>query len=283
MSLKNKVVVITGGARGMGRAYVQAFLDKGAKIAAIDLSWTPSGLSSDTDDGFARSLDGRADTLKITCDITDAQQVQYAFDAVMAKFGTVDVLINNAVLLPSKQFPPIGDITILETKDSDWERAFAVNLFGTLKVIRAFIRPMLEKQSGSIISIASGGGTTKPEADGVSWTLRRPFSREQPYMSTKAALTAMSGYLADEVKDRNVAVNVINPTGTRTTGWEEKVQERARRTGEPIPRVAKPEHVLPLALFLAEQDARTGITGRSIDAIFWNEKNGYGGWDVWAG
>jgi NAD(P)-dependent dehydrogenase (short-subunit alcohol dehydrogenase family) len=282
VAVKDKVVVVTGGARGMGRAYVQAFLDKGAKVAALDLSWAPTGLSGDSDDIFARALEGRADALKLVCDITDAAQVRRAFDATVKSFGTVDVLINNAVLLPSKQFPPVGDITILETKDEDWERAFAVNVFGALKVTRAFIRPMLEKRRGSIIAVSSGGGNTVAHGDGLSWEARRPFSREQPYQSTKAALTALFCYLADEVKAQNVAVNIINPTGARTTGWEEKVAGRQKLTGEPPRRTAKPEHVVPLALFLAEQDAKTGITGRAFDTIEWNIANNFGGWEVWA-
>jgi NAD(P)-dependent dehydrogenase (short-subunit alcohol dehydrogenase family) len=185
------------------------------------------------------------------------------------------------VLLPSRQFPPVGDITVLETKDSDWEKALAVNLLGPLKVTRAFIKPMLEKRHGSIIAISSAGGYTTPHSHGVSWIIRRPFSREQPYQSTKAALTALFGYLAEEVKEQNIAVNLINPTGARTTGWEEKVAGRQARTGEPPRCAAKPEHVIPLALFLAEQEAKTGITRRAFDAMEWNVANGFGGWEIW--
>ena len=281
MTVKDKVVVVTGGARGMGRAYVQGFLEKGAKVAALDLSWVPTGLSGDRNDAFARSLQGRDDALMLTCDITNTEQIRNAYDATIKHFGTVDVLINNAVLLPRSQFPPVGDITILETKDPDWEKAFAVNLFGPLKVTRAFIQPMIEKQRGSIIAISSGGGYTTPHPDDGSWVVQRPFSREQPYQSTKAALTALFCYLADEVKEQNIAVNLINPTGARTTGWEEKVTGREARTGEPPRRAAKPEHVFPLALFLAEQEARTGITGRAFDAMEWNVANGFGGMEVW--
>jgi NAD(P)-dependent dehydrogenase (short-subunit alcohol dehydrogenase family) len=282
MALNDKVVVVTGGARGMGRAYVQGFLDKGARVAALDLSWVPTGLSADHADEFGRHLLRRDDALALTCDITDSEQIEDAFQATLRKFGTVDVVINNACLLPSSQFPPSGDITILETRDSDWETAFEVSVFGTLKVTRAFIRPMLEQKRGSIIAVSSGGGNTMEVGDGISWTARRPFSREMPYQSAKAAVTALFCYLADEVKEHNVAVNVINPAGARTTGWEEKVTARQQRSGEPPRRAAKPEHVVPLALFLAEQEAKAGITGRAFDTIAWNEANGFGGMDVWA-
>ncbi|MGB7950863.1 MAG: SDR family oxidoreductase [Candidatus Binatia bacterium] len=149
------------------------------------------------------------------------------------------------MLLASRQFPPVGDITVLETKDSDWEKALAVNLLGPLKVTRAFIKPMLEKWHGSIIAISSAGGYTTPHSDRVSWIIRRPFSREQPYQSTKAALTALSGYLAEEVKEQNIAVNLINPTGARTTGWEEKV---AGRQAPPVSRRDVPQNQSTLFL-----------------------------------
>ncbi|HEY7067715.1 MAG TPA: SDR family oxidoreductase [Chloroflexota bacterium] len=281
MALQDKVVVVTGGARGMGRAYVQAFLARGAKVAALDLSWKPSGVSNDADDRFYRELAGRDDALMLTCDVTSVKQIAAAYQATIDRFKTVDVLINNVALLPSVQFPPIGDMPILETTDADWERQFAVSLFGTLKVTRAFIRPMLAQQSGSVIGISSKGGNTMPSGDGVSWVARRPGSLEMPYMSAKAALTAMFCYLADEVKEQNVAVNVINPTGARTTGFDEKTSARYALMGGSKVVGAKPEHVVPLALFLAEQDAKTGVSGRVFDTIEWNVVNGFGGPEVW--
>lgn len=288
MAIEDKVVVVTGGARGMGRAYVQAFLEKGAKVAALDLSWHPSGMSNDQDEAFYRELAACDGALMLTCDITDNEQIQEAYEATIKKFGTADVLINNACLLPSFQFPPTGDMKILDTTDADWERHFSVSVFGTLKVTRAFIRPMLEKQRGSVIAISSAGGNTMPFGDGVSWVVRRPYSREMPYQSAKAAVTALFCYLADDIKDQNVAVNVINPTGAQTTGYVEKTTARAAATGLPargqpgggLPG-ARPEHVVPLALYLAEQEARTGVTGRVFDTIQWNQANGFGGPEVW--
>lgn len=283
MSVENKVVVVTGAARGMGRAYVQGFLERGARVAALDLSWVPTGLSGDRDDEFARELEKRDDGLMLTCDITDDEQIREAFDATMKKFGTVDVLIDNASLRQFNLFPDRAEpVTILETADSDFQKMFAVSLFGCLKVIRAFIQPMIEKQQGSIINVSSNGGVTVPEEDGV-WTLNRPSSREQPYQSAKSAFTCLSGYLADEVKPHNVAVNTIFPSGSRTTGWEERQEIRAAATGQPV-RLSGgiiPEHVVPIALWLAEQDVKTGVTGHIYDAMKWNQKHGFGGPEAW--
>lgn len=286
MSVKDKVVVITGAARGMGRAYAQGFLEKGAKVAALDRSWVPTGVSGDRDDAFARQLDAREDALKLTCDVTDDEQIRDAYEATLKQFGTVDVLINNASLRQIDLFPPLGSVTTLETTDASFERMFAVSVFGALKVTRAFIHPMLEQRRGSIIAVSSGGGMTVPDPDGITWTIRRPGSREQPYQSAKAALTALFGYLADEVKDRNVAVNILNPTAAKTTGFEERAAARAAASGGGAARAgggaARPEHVVPLALFLAEQEASTGITGRVFDTMAWNAANGFGGAEAWA-
>src|SRR3984957_17508406 len=194
-ALKDRVVVITGGARGMGRAYTEAFLAAGVKVVATDRSWTGVEPLDAKLTGEGKNI------LAADMDVTNDEQIDKAFAAAVARFGTIDVLINNAAMRQRDLFPPTGRVTTLETKDSDWERSFAVNVFGALKVTRRFIRPMLEKQRGSIVNTVSSGILN---------------SREMPYMSSKAALATMSFYLADEVKDRNVAVNIVVPGHTRT-------------------------------------------------------------------
>jgi NAD(P)-dependent dehydrogenase (short-subunit alcohol dehydrogenase family) len=288
VTVADKVVVVTGAARGMGRAYVQGFLEKGARVAALDRSWVPSGASGDRDDAFARELQRREDALALTCDITDVEHIQSAYEATIEKFGTVDVLINNASLRQIDLFPPTGAVLTLDTEDSDFEKMFAVTVFGTLKVTRAFIRPMLERRSGSIIAVSSGGGIPRPDPEGDTMSVAGT-SREQPYQSAKAAVTALFGYLAAEVKPYNVAVNVINPASAKTTGYEERAVARAAAAGSASARpggygtrAAKPEHVVPIALFLAEQEASTGATGKIFSVMRWNAANGFGGPEVWA-
>jgi len=156
MTLKDKVAVVTGAARGMGRAYARALLAEGAKLVALDLSWEPTGFSGDKDDAFFRELQAKADSvLTVTCDLGKQEQVQAAYDAAMAKFGTADVLINNAGVRQRDLFPPTGRITTLETKRSDWERMFGVTVFGAMDLTKLFIKPMIEKGRGSIVSVIS--------------------------------------------------------------------------------------------------------------------------------
>src|SRR5579864_6288154 len=224
--LAGRVVAITGAARGMGRAYTRAFLDEGARVVAMDVSWEPTGFSGDLDESFRRELeDRRDDALLVTTDVTNDAHLDAAFEATMRKWGTVDVLINNAAMRQRNLFPPTGRVTTLETSDSDWQRMFAVNVFGALKVTRRFIRPMLENQRGSVISTISSGALHHSHCG--AYMALRPNSREMPYQSTKSALLTMMFYLADEVKEHNVAVNIMVPGHTRTTGFDE--QNLARR------------------------------------------------------
>jgi NAD(P)-dependent dehydrogenase (short-subunit alcohol dehydrogenase family) len=89
----------------------------------------------------------------------------------------------------------------------------------------------------------------------------------------------MSFFLADELRSSNVAVNVVFPAATRTTGSDEMVAGRAA-FGIRVARLLRPEHVVPLVLYLATQDAR-GETGQAFDAVRWNQTHGYGGPDAW--
>jgi len=282
--LQGRVVVITGAARGIGRAYVKAFLAEGAKVVALDRSWEPSGFSSDTDSAFLNELEANSsDVLVATADISESQQVETAYQATLDKFGTVDVLFNNASMRQRNLFPPTGRVTTLETKDSDWEKMFGVGVFGTLKVTRAFIQPMLDRGRGSIISIISGGALH--HSQGGAYLAMRSNSREMPYQSAKAALLCMMFYLADEVRERNVAVNTLVPGNTRTTGYDE--QNAARRAmgmdqNRPGRITQRPEHIVPVTLFLAQQDAAGGVTGKCIDTLTWNLEHGLGDPSKWA-
>jgi NAD(P)-dependent dehydrogenase (short-subunit alcohol dehydrogenase family) len=270
--LRDRVAVVTGGARGMGRAYVRAFLSAGAKVVATDRSW--SGV-----DEFREELKRHEKNILVAdMDVTEDAQIDQTYQATLDKFKTVDILVNNAAMRSRDLYPPKGRATTLETKDSDWERLFKVNVFGALKVIRRFIQPMIEKRKGSIISVVSSGILN--HSHGGGYAALRPNSMEMPYMSSKAALATLSFYLADEVKRFNVAVNIIIPGHTRTTGFDEQNRARLEAGGKTGPLPVVPEHVTPLVLNLASQDA-TGITGRMFDVMQWNIEHGLGGPDKW--
>src|SRR5436190_14648916 len=142
--LVDRVVVITGAARGMGSAYVAAFGARGVRLVGLDRSWAGAPVSP-------------TNVLALTCDVTSMTDVANACRATLQEYGRVDVLINNAAMRQRDLYPPHGAAAVLETADADWRRMFDVNVFGVLNVIREFVRPMIDQRRGSIINISSGG------------------------------------------------------------------------------------------------------------------------------
>ena len=168
---------------------------------------------------------------------------------------------------------------------------FDTHVFGNLRVIKRFVQPMIEKGRGSIITSASSQivnahpRATDTEKEGPGQ--RFGMSREGPYQPAKMALGAMSIYLAEELKPFNIAVNTMLPGHTATTGSDEqeKVRNEIRQRMSPsqntfIPRRVRADNVVPLSLYLAEQDAE-GVSGRWISCMDYNEQNGFGGFEAW--
>jgi NAD(P)-dependent dehydrogenase (short-subunit alcohol dehydrogenase family) len=275
MSVEGKVVLVTGGARGMGREYVRAFLQEGAKVIATDMSWSPSGASGDDFD-FLTEIKDQPNVITDVMDITIPSHVTRVYKAAMERWGTIDVIINNAGTRQRDLYPPDGYITVLESEVGDWQKMFDTHVFGNLRVIKTFTQPMLEKKSGSIINVCSG---MIQNQNGTS--------HEGAYQPAKAALYVMTMYLAHELKPYNIAANVILPGHTRTTGSDEQEVGRAAKRAAENPERAgfgpmrmRPDNPVPLALFLAEQDA-SGTTGEMIPAMQWNEQHELGGREVW--
>ncbi len=260
MSLTGKVVVVTGGARGMGREYVRWFLREGSKVAALDQSW--EGV-----DDFAEELSGFEEALVLSGNITSDADLDAAYRATIDRFGTVDVLLNNASMR-MRDVHPSAVLNILDSTDEQWQYTFEASMFGIVKTIRRFVRPMIENRSGSIINVWSGSGV-----------IGRPGN--QPYGAVKAALHNMTQSLSGELAEYNIAVNSLIPGGTRSTGYEEQTRLQEEMGRIRVRNPVRPDHTAPAALYLAQQDAST-LTGEAIDALKWNEENGYGGFEAWA-
>jgi NAD(P)-dependent dehydrogenase (short-subunit alcohol dehydrogenase family) len=270
-SLSELVVVITGAARGIGNAAAERFLAEGARVVALDRSW-------DGAEAAATAMEGTGRALVTTADITDPDSVAASYAQTLDRFGQVDVLINNAACRQRYLFPPDGLATVLETTEADWNAMLGVNVLGSLNVTRKFVVPMLERGRGSIIVVGTRGSALKQVAPGI-WRGRHPESRNQPYDASKAALCSWSLYLAAELKDQGVAVNVVFPGPTFTTGSAEIAAGR-RRSGIDEPPYLRPEHLTPLLTHLAGQTS-AGETGLVIDSLQWNRDHGFGDVDQW--
>jgi NAD(P)-dependent dehydrogenase (short-subunit alcohol dehydrogenase family) len=266
-----RVAVVTGGARGIGRTVVQGLLKAGAKVVAADKSWADA-------EEFRAELDRCGQGAALVADISNDAQLDAAFAATMERFKTVDVLINNAALVSETLFAPMGHLKTLETTDADWEAMFRVNVFGTLKAIRRFIRPMIEKKRGSIINVVSSG--VLPVALGGGYYGLRPGTVEMPYQATKAAVMALTFYLGEEVYQEGIAVNAVMPGHTRASWFDATARAYQQKGTSYFFRPAVADHVLPIMLFLAAQDGR-GVAGRLYLVPDWNFDHGFGRYADW--
>lgn len=270
-TVTGRVAVVTGGARGIGMVLSQALIRAGAKVVALDKSWNGS-------DDFRKELEG-AGGLAIEADITSDSDLDAAYDAVISKYGTVDVLLNNAALVSETLYPPTGHINTLETKDKDWEDMFRVNVFGTVKVTRRFVEPMRKQRRGSIINVVSSG--VLAGATGGGYFGARPWTAEMPYQATKAAVTVLGFYLGEELKAEGVAVNSLMPGHTRASWFDDTARAYQKGGVVYFNRPVVPEHMVPLTLFLAAQGGNFGVNGRLYSVAEWNYDHGYGNAAAW--
>ena len=180
-------------------------------------------------------------------------------------FGTVDILINNAGMR-MREVHPSTYSPILETPIDLWQRMLDVNVLGPVRMIQRFAPIMIEKRSGSIINISSNSGATGRAGD-------------NPYGASKAALTNLSQSLSKELAPHNVAVHVVFPAGTQTTGYDEQSRLRRERLGTPSGRVLRPDSIVPLVLWLAGQTVEA--TGGIHEVGNWLPEKGLGPLEEW--
>ena len=261
-SMEGKVALITGGRRGLGHAFALAFAEAGADIAFCDIAEsskyffkTPgvksglttevSGLEEAADD--VRRFGHRA--LAIEADVTKKNEVEAMVNKVMAEFGKIDILINNAGFL-QPSFVPMIDI-----EDEVWKTVMGVNLEGCFLVSRAVAHTMVPKKKGNIINISSGGGL-------------RPTPKSGAYSVSKAGVIMLTRVLARDLGPHNIRVNAIAPGTMRTDQGQRFINNnpeyaKTAETGLPLGRFGTPEDIVGTALFLAT-DAARWLTGQLI-------------------
>lgn len=238
MRFSGRVAVVTGAARGIGRAVSLAFLREGASVAAVDLD--AAGLEGLVKDGAAGGT-----VLPLCCNIASYSEVEAAVRRAADRYGRLDILVNNAGVIER------GDIETVT--QAQWERVLAVNLTGTFNCCRAVV-PYLKGQGGSIVNVSSiaaklGDITSAPG-----------------YGPSKAGVDALTKTLARQLAALGIRVNGVAPHAIATEMSAQWSDERRRQViaGIPLGRLGRAEEVAEAVLFLASE-AASFITGEIID------------------
>jgi 2-hydroxycyclohexanecarboxyl-CoA dehydrogenase len=242
--LKGKTVVITGAGGGIGQALTVRFAEEGCRLALIDVNAHALAAAAER----ARGAGAAATTYAV--DITDYGAVKSAVDAFAAEAGRIDVLVNNAGYDKFTLF--------LDSKPEFWDKVIDINLKGAINLHHAVLPHMVKAKSGKVVNVASDAG-------------RVGSSGESIYSACKAGLVALTKTLAREMARFGIKLNAVAPGPTDTALFHGFIGEgetgqkvhAALEKAIPLRRIAKPEDIAGMVVFLASEDADY-VTGQVI-------------------
>ncbi len=243
MDFTDKVVIITGAARGLGQEYARQFARLGASVAVNDLR--------DCSDTLAVIEEEGAKGLATRTDVTSAQSTSEMAEAVVRKFGRIDVLVNNAALYGSLTFAPFDKLD-----ESEWDATMNVNVKGIWQCCKAVLPSMKNQKSGSIINISS-----------LAATYGMPNGLH--YTASKAAVIGATRGLARELGRYEIRVNAVAPNVVNTDATGEVFQDKKDKVLEvtisqqAIRRPLETDDIVGAVLFLASDHSKM-TTGQTI-------------------
>ena len=238
MRFSDKVALVTGGGRGIGRAIVLRLAQEGANVAVLDIN---EGNACETAD-MIRNLGRQA--VAIQTDVSDGDAVQRAVNTAIETLGDMHILVNNAGIT--------RDMLIIKMKDEDWRKVIDVNLTSAFLCSKAAVRHMLRKRYGRIVSVSSVVGLAGQAG-------------QTNYSSSKAGLIGFTKSLAKEVGSRGITVNAVAPgfIPTALTNVLSEEQRAAAIAATPMGRLGTVEDIANAVAFLASDDA-SFITGHVL-------------------
>jgi NAD(P)-dependent dehydrogenase (short-subunit alcohol dehydrogenase family) len=246
VALENKVVVVTGAARGIGKAIARRFLEEGARVVAADI---------DADGGSALVAElGAIGAVRfVACDVGDAASVSNLVASAITAFGEIDVLVNNAAILAAVDF--------LDLAEADFDRVLRVNLKGAFLCGQAVARHMVER--------VKAGGTAGAIVNLSSVNAVFAIANQVPYSVSKGGINQLTKVMALSLAPHGIRVNAIGPGSIMTEMLAAVMDDDAARkrilSRTPLGRIGDPAEIAAIAVFLASEQA-SYITGQTIYA-----------------
>jgi 3-oxoacyl-[acyl-carrier protein] reductase len=240
MDLTNKVALVTGSARGIGREIALRLAEAGADVAVNDIAAASEAL-----EGVVKEIESKGrKSMAVTADVSAAEEVARMVEGVVGRFGRIDILVNNAGIT--------RDGLVMRMSDADWDTVLNIDLKSVFLCTRAVLRGMVKQRWGRIVSIASIVGVTGNAG-------------QANYAAAKAGIIAFTKSVAKEVASRGITANAIAPgyIDTRMTQGLEEKQSAELMKRIPMGYAGTPRDVAEAAAFLASEEARY-ITGQVL-------------------
>jgi NAD(P)-dependent dehydrogenase (short-subunit alcohol dehydrogenase family) len=240
MKLKNKIAIVTGSRRGIGRSITLELAKEGAKVVISDIDLKECQNVCDEIKKIG------SDAIAVKCDVSKKRDVDAMVKKTIQKFKRIDILINNAGVVLMKPF--------VQMTEKDWDFVLDINLKGVFLCTNAVAKQMVKQKGGKIISIASIAGKVG-------------FMNTSAYCASKAGIINLTRELAMELSPHNINVNVVAPGVIATKMTEDMLKDKKTKefllANTPLGRVGNPEEIGKAVIFLASNDSNF-ITGHTL-------------------
>ena len=248
--LDGKVAIVTGAARGLGRAYAEALAAEGAAVLACDIN--------DCDDTVAAITDAGGRAAGLQADVSSMQSCQAMAEQAVAEFGKLDILVNNAAL-----YGGLKGARFEQLEEAQWDAVMNINVKGVWQCCKAVVEPMRAAGGGSIINISS-----------LAAVYGLPYGLD--YVASKAAVIGMTRAMARELGADRIRVNAVAPSAVMTEGTADFFGEKLEKAktviaaGQVIQRNLEPEDLTGTIVYLAS-DSSALFTGQThmVDGGSW--------------